>query len=87
MSAPNFEPSASPGTPRTFGAQNPTNILELRAAEQRRRVHNAVSELRQTVRERIDVKRLARQHVWTATGAAAAVGLLVGYGAGGIFTR
>ncbi len=69
------------------GPEMPTDILEMRAAEQRRRLHNDVSELRERVRERLDVKKMARQYIVPATGAAALVGLVLGYGTGGIFTR
>ncbi len=73
--------------PHTMGPQVPTDILELRAAEQRRRLHNTMSELRETVRERVDVKRQAREHLKPAAGAAALFGLILGYGMGGMFVR
>jgi hypothetical protein len=69
------------------GPDVPTDILELRAAEERRRLHNSVSELRERVRESLDINRLARQYVVPATGAAAVIGLVMGYGVGGFFTR
>ena len=69
-----------------LGAQVPENILELRAAEQRRRLHRAVGNLRQTTAERVDIKSLARNHVWPATGVAAVFGLIAGYTAAGWFT-
>jgi hypothetical protein len=69
------------------GSQLPTDVLEIRAIEQRRRLHNTVSELRDTVRERMDVRRNARQYVLPAAGVAAAVGLVMGYGTGGIFVH
>ncbi len=68
----------------------PTDVLEQRAAEQRRRLHNSVAELRVTVRdrvrERLDVKRQAREHFWPAVGVVSLVGLVFGYGMGGMFT-
>jgi ElaB/YqjD/DUF883 family membrane-anchored ribosome-binding protein len=64
----------------------PVDILEKRAADQRRQLHNTVVELRQTVRERLDVKRNVRQHLWPATGMAALLGLMLGYSLTGIFT-
>ncbi|MFB3813661.1 MAG: hypothetical protein ACE14L_06070 [Terriglobales bacterium] len=87
MSARNFERSENPAVPRTMGAQTPADILEMRAAEQRRRMHNTVWELRETVRERTNPTKLARQYVWPATGIAAVAGLIMGYGMGGMFTR
>ena len=69
----------------------PADVLEQRAAEQRRRLHNSVSELRSTVRqrirERLDVKRNARHYLWPATGALSLVALVMGYGIAGMFTR
>ena len=69
----------------------PTEVLEERAAEQRRRLHNSVSELRssvtEAVREKLDVKRYLRKYVAPATTAAAIVGLLLGYGTAGLFTK
>ena len=65
------------------GAQVPENILELRAAEQRRRLHRALGTLRQTTAERVDVRNLARNHVWPATGLAVLFGLIAGYTAAG----
>ena len=69
----------------------PPEILEQRAAEQRRRLHNSVSELRssvtQTVREKLDVKRYLRDYMGPATTAAAILGLMLGYSTAGIFTK
>ena len=69
----------------------PTEILEQRAAEQRRALHNDVQELRSVVRaevrERTDVKRIVRSHFGPVAGAAAIVALAFGYGVAGIFTR
>ncbi len=76
----------------------PSEVLEQRAAEERRRLHNSVTELRSSltdfkssvedsVRERLDPKRLARQHLKSLAGGASVVGLLLGYAVGGLFTR
>ena len=69
----------------------PTEILEQRAAEQRRALHNDVQELRSVVRaevrERTDVKRVVRRHFAPATAVAAVVALSLGYALVGIFTR
>ncbi len=64
----------------------PVDVLEKRAADQRHQLHNSVSELRQSVRERLDVKRNLREHLWTASGTLALVGLVTGYAFAGIFT-
>jgi hypothetical protein len=69
----------------------PVQVLEERAEEQRRRLHNSVSELksnvRETVRERLDVKVYLRKHFWQATAAVSLVALLLGHGTAGLFTR
>jgi len=69
----------------------PTEVLEQRAAEQRRRLHNSVSELRssvtEAVREKLDVKRYLREYMGPATAAAAILGLMLGHATVGIFTR
>jgi hypothetical protein len=70
-----------------LGPQVPTDILEMRAAEQRRRLHNSVVEFREQMRERLDVKRTAREYLAPATGAAAVIGLILGYGMGGMVVR
>jgi len=69
----------------------PPEVLEQRAAEQRRRLHNSVSELRssvtEAVREKLDVKRYLREYMGPATVTAALLGLFLGYGVTGMFTR
>jgi ElaB/YqjD/DUF883 family membrane-anchored ribosome-binding protein len=65
----------------------PANILESRAAHQRSQIQNTVSEFRRNVRDRLDVKRNVRDHVWPAAGAAALLGMVLGYVVAGAFTR
>jgi len=69
----------------------PAEILERRAAEQRRALHNDVQQLRSVVRaevrERTDVKRNIRRHFAPIAGAIALIAVSVGYGVTGIFTR
>ncbi len=69
----------------------PTATLEQRAIEQRRTMHNTITELREqvegTVREKLNVERYAREYVWPAAGAAALFSLLLGYGTGGFVKR
>jgi hypothetical protein len=65
----------------------PVNELEKRAADQRRKLHNSVAELKQTVHEQLDVKRNVRNHLAPIAGAMAVVGLALGYAVTGIFTR
>ena len=65
----------------------PYEILEERAANQRRQLHNRVVELRTNVNERLDARKVAREYLWPAAGVTALIGLLLGYGLTGIFTR
>jgi hypothetical protein len=65
----------------------PVDILEERAADQRRQLHNAVIELKSNLRETLDVRRNARKYLLPAAGAAAVLGLMFGYWLTGIFTR
>lgn len=65
----------------------PVDLLEKRAAEQRRHLHQTVNELRQSVREKLDVKRNVREHIWPTAGVMTLLGLALGYVVTGIFTR
>lgn len=65
----------------------PAEALEQRAAEQRLRLHNSVTELRNAVRRRFDPQRAARDNFPIAALVAAGVMLLTGYSLAGIFTR
>ncbi|MEY2413272.1 MAG: hypothetical protein QOD84_1878 [Acidobacteriaceae bacterium] len=65
----------------------PSYELELRAAAERKRLHDSVTELKTRVRETLDVKRNAREYVAPASGVVALVGLAVGYAFAGMFTR
>lgn len=65
----------------------PSNDLELRAADERRRLHDTVQELRCQLRDKLDVRNNARQHLGIACAAAAVIGLVAGYGVTGIFVH
>lgn len=65
----------------------PVDVLEKRAADERRQLHNSVIELRQSVKERLDVKRNFREHLGVASGVLGIVGLVLGYAVTGVFTR
>lgn len=69
----------------------PQEILEKRAAEQRRALHNDVQQLRfavkHEVKERMDVKPTVSRHFAAFAGGAAVIALSVGYGFAGIFTK
>ena len=69
----------------------PSDRLETQAAEQRRRLHQSVSDLKaavqENIREKLDPQRVARQHLRTLAAGASVFALLMGYGVAGMFTR
>ena len=73
------------------GQNLPVEMLEERAEEQRRRLHNSVSELkssvRETLHERLKMKVYLRKYFWQTTAAVSLVALLAGHGTAGLFTR
>lgn len=66
---------------------NAMDELEARAAAERRRLHDNVTELRQMVRERLDAKRYVRDHPGLVAPATALLGLALGYLTAGALTR
>jgi hypothetical protein len=64
----------------------PVDVLEKRASDERNHLHSTVLELRQTVHERLDVKRNVRNHLGTVSAALAVAGLALGYVVTGVFT-
>ena len=69
-----------------MGPTLPTDILELRAAEQRRRIHHTALELRAQLEEKLDLRKKAAEYVWPASGVAAGIGLLFGWAVAGLFS-
>ena len=65
----------------------PNQDLELRAAEERKRLQNTMIEIKSRVQETFDAKRAARKYVKPASAVGAVLGLVVGYTFAGIFTR
>lgn len=65
----------------------PSYDLELKAAEERRRLHGTLAELRSRVHEELDVNRRVREHLAVASGVAALLSLGVGYAVAGLFVR
>jgi len=51
------------------------DVLEKRAADERPQLHDSVQELRESVHERLDVKRNVRNHLGTISGVMAVAGL------------
>lgn len=65
----------------------PSYDLELKAAEDRRRLHGTLAELRSRVHEELDVSKRVREHLGTACGVAALLSLGIGYSIAGVFVR
>jgi hypothetical protein len=62
----------------------------LKPIEQRHQLHDRADELKgkiQVTREKLDIKRNARERFGSAAIVVAAVGLLSGFATGGMFTR
>jgi hypothetical protein len=69
----------------------PTQVLEERAADQRRRLHNTVAEMRATMHEKMNVRRnlnhYSRRYFPRVAAAVATLGIAIGWTLGGIFDR
>ena len=68
----------------------PLETLELRALEQRNRLHQDATELKEKIaaaREKLSVQRNVRAHFTKAALAVSIAGLLAGHGFAGMFTR
>jgi hypothetical protein len=63
----------------------PARDLEIKAAENRRQMHQSVEELRLHLKERFDVTRNTREHLGTACAMAALLSFSLGYAFTGIF--
>jgi hypothetical protein len=68
-------------------ANLPVDILESRAEAQRAKLHHDVEELRTTVRQTLDKKKLAQQYLAPTVGVTAIFALVLGYTVTGVFTR
>jgi len=65
----------------------PASELELKAAEQRKRLHNSIVDVTSIVKEKTDVHRIAAKYALPASGIAGLIALIAGYGFAGIFAR
>lgn len=74
------------GDPRRMNSGLQVEMLERQAAEQRQLLHHSVAELKDSVRERLDVKRNLRDYLGPISAGMAVVGLVAGYVVAGIFT-
>ena len=77
--------SAALPTPSLLIPANLTRTEQLAMA--RLHVSEALVELKSSLRESLDIRRTAREYLLPAAGAAAFLGLLLGYGLAGMFTR
>jgi hypothetical protein len=71
-------------------SDQPVQDLELRAVEQRNRLHHTTSELKGKItatREQLDPAKNVREHFAGVAAGVSALALLVGYGVAGMFTR
>jgi hypothetical protein len=68
-------------------AELPSYDLELKAAEERRRLHGALAELRARVHEELDVKKRVREDLGKVCAVAALVSFGLGYSLTGLFVR
>jgi hypothetical protein len=65
----------------------PSYDLELKAADERRRLHDSIEELRCQVRDKLDVSKHAREHLGLACSLAAVASMATGYAFGGMFVH
>jgi hypothetical protein len=63
----------------------PTYDLELKAANDRQRLHESVDQLCSEIRDKLDVNRMARRHLALGCGIASVLGITAGYLINGIF--
>ena len=63
----------------------PSYDLELKAAEERRRLHGTLAELRSRVHQELDIRKRVREHLAAACGVAALLSLGLGYSVAGVF--
>lgn len=65
----------------------PSYDLELKAADERQRLHDSVTELRVRLNESLDVKNNIKHHFPLACATSAVLGLAAGYYFTGMFIR
>jgi len=65
----------------------PSYDLELKAATERQRLHDSVTELKVRLNQSLDVRNNIREHFPVACATTAALGLAVGYYFTGMFIR
>ena len=68
-------------------SESSLEILELRAREQRKQLHNSVQELKSSVQAKLDPKRNVRIYFSQIATVTAILGLSAGYMIGGVFSE
>ncbi|HEX6804359.1 MAG TPA: hypothetical protein VF133_11825 [Terriglobales bacterium] len=63
----------------------PSYDLELKAADERQRLHNSVKELKVRLNESLDLRNNIREHLPIVCGTTALLGLAAGYFFTGVF--
>jgi hypothetical protein len=69
---------------------NPIDHLEIRAVQQRNRVHETIGELKDkvdAVRAKFDPRTNAREHLVAASLIVSSIAFLAGYGFAGVFSN
>jgi hypothetical protein len=66
-------------------AELPSYDLELKAADERRRLHGTLAELRSRVHEELDVNKRVRQNLGSVCAVVALLSLGIGYSITGLF--
>ncbi len=69
---------------------SPLQKLELRALEQRNRLHEVITDAKiqvEITKEKLDVKRKLREHMLSGALVACVIGLSLGYSFAGVITR
>ena len=66
-------------------SESPSYDLELKAADERRRLHGTLAELRSRVHQELDVNRRVRSHLGAACTVTALISVVLGYSVAGMF--
>jgi hypothetical protein len=65
----------------------PSYDLQMKAEQERQRLHDSVAELRGKLREKLDMKRNVRQHLGLVCSVVGLASLAAGYAVTGIFVH
>lgn len=65
----------------------PSYDLELKAADERQRLHESVSELKSCLNQSLDLRKNTREHLGSICVTTALLGLATGYAVAGIFAH